>query len=287
MVAPRRHWVVLHSAIDRLGHTDGVVVFADVVDAVEGDSGVAGEGGDGDGGGESVRDGTVAESFGDDAFSGDAEEDGSPSWGEGGDIFEEREVVIIGFSEPNAWIEDDSLGCDADGLAGGELVNKEGADFVEHVGVARRVLHGLGCALHVHENDTNVGTCAELDHLWVEGESTDVVDNVGTCINGGFGDGGFAGVDRKCDVGRKRVLECCDDRCCAGDLFVNGNFCGTRSSGLAADVDDARTFGDHFLSFANGALDGGEFSTVGKRVRRDIEYAHDLALDGEIKGAVG
>lgn len=66
---------------------------------------------------------------------------------------------------------------------------------MEDVFVVGVVLHGGGGSVHVHDDDAAGGRCAEGGHFGVGGEAGDVVDDVGTCLEGGLGDGGFFCVD--------------------------------------------------------------------------------------------
>ena len=74
--------------------------------------------GEGDGGPEAVVEAIGVEEFAEEAFATDAEEEGAAGDFEGLEVTEESEVMVEGFAESDAGVEEDGLGMDA-GMGGG------------------------------------------------------------------------------------------------------------------------------------------------------------------------
>ena len=107
-----------------------------------------------------------------------------------------EEVVVHG-------VDDASLRC---------VVGRVGA-------VAGGVFVAVGCGEAVHEDDGGTGLGGEGEHVVVLGCAGDVVDDVGTLVDGGVGDAGERGVDG--DRSREtRVTDGLDNRDDACELVV-------------------------------------------------------------------
>ena len=236
---------------DGFHHAEGVEVGADVVDAVDHDSAFAGECGDGDGGPVAQGGGWVAEHTGDEGFAGCAEEERAACGVNAVKGAQQGEVVVESLAEADPWVVDDAFPGDAS-LCEGELSFEEKrVDFRDHVGVVGGDLHGLRGALHVHDHDAAVVGAADLEHGGISAQAGDIVDDVGTGIQCGCGDGGLGGVDGDESVPFR--TERADHGNGPADFLVGGDGGSARARGFAADVDDVRAVADHLAGVFEGA----------------------------------
>lgn len=230
----------LIDADDGLGHAHGFGVGADVVDANDVGTALAGEAGEGDRGPESIFEVAAFESFGDHGFSGDTDEQGAVAEGEVGQVLHEGEVVLLILAKPEAGVESDALRVDALALELSESLGKVIADLADDVIVVRTLLHGLGRAGHVHDDETGLGSCGKAGHGGVATESGHVVEDVGSGIQRGTGDGGLHGIDG--DEGLRLGTNGADDRDDATEFLRLIDGLGSGAGGLAADVEDVGPF---------------------------------------------
>ena len=93
--------------------------------------------------------------------------------------------------------------------------------------------------------------------------------------DGGAGDGGLHGVDRRCGC-RSRAGPRCDHRDHAGDLLGFGDRLGARPGRLAADVEDVRALGDQPRGRGRAPRSASRNApAVGEAVRGDVDDPHD------------
>jgi hypothetical protein len=236
-----------------------------------------GVGGEGDGGPVATGGGGFGGEGLEEGFSGDAE--GEAFWGgaAGGgeeevEVGEEGEVVVGGFSEADARVEEECVLGDAVGGAVGGDGFEEGSDFCEEVGVVRLELHGFRHVLHVHDDGTGLGFGDGFAHERVL-QAVDIVDEVGTGAECGAGDFGFPCVDGEGDVGEGG--EEFDDGDGASEFFVEGDGLGSGACGFAADVDDVGAEGDHGLGVGDGFSGLEEGASVGEGIRGGVEDSHE------------
>ncbi len=152
-------------------------------------------------------------------FAGGTEEYGVGGCGELVEVSEECEVVLVCFAKAEAGIDDDvGLGY-AEGLGGLGAVHEVVEDFVCDIPVGWVLLHVLGGALFVHEDDGGVGIGGESECIVVGVfAGGDVVDDGGACVECGPGDGEARGVDA--DGGLVFLGEFGDEGDGAFDLLV-------------------------------------------------------------------
>lgn len=184
--------------------------------------------------------------------------------GECGEVSEEGEVVLQGFSEADARIEADAGGMDAEDGEGCEAFEEKGADFCGGIGVGGVVLHVSRSALHVHDDKAAAGAGAKSGHLGIGGEAGDVVDNIGTSGEGFAGDGCFCCIDG--DETVPLGTDCADDGRGAGNFLFGADGESTGSAGFSSDIDDGGAVGDHFSSVREGGWVGVEDPAIGEGV---------------------
>ena len=132
------------------------------------------------------------------AFAGEAGEDGEAEGVELGEMSEEGEVFAAEFAEAEAGVEDDVFAGEAGGGGGGDAFGEAGED--EREDFCRGRGEG-GCA----RSGGFRGQCMRMAPHWrcgaggghggVPGVAADVVDDLGAGVDGEAGGGGVEGVD--------------------------------------------------------------------------------------------
>ena len=140
---------------------------------------------------------------------------------------------------------------DEGGLEGGESLLEKREHLPHDVVVVGGLLHFAGVALHVHDDETCVARGGEREHVGVAAEAGDVVDDRGTCGEGGAGDGGLRRVDGERAVPTR--VEFGNGWEDARKFLFGADGGGSGAGRLAPDIDDFRAFSDHF----EPVLDGG------------------------------
>lgn len=181
------------------------------------------------------------------------------------EVGEERVIVIEGFAEAIAGIEDDTGHLDAGVMSGAE----SGGQTLPHQGHNFRLVKAwlrapfVRAAACVHEDDTAAEIRAGLGHGGIPGKAADIVDDVGSgedggtggsrliCIHGDYRLGTFA--EEGFEDGEDTVLFL---------LSCEGLRAGPR--GFAADVDEVRARVEHGESLAEGRVGGEEEAAVGE-----------------------
>ena len=263
--------------VDGVGHEGGVTIVPDFMDSDESAALFGGVGGEGNGGPVATGGGRVGGEGLEEGFSGDADGEafwgGATGWGEEAvQVGEEGEVVVGGFSEADAWVEEEGVLGDTVGGAGGGDGFEEGSDFGEKVGVVWLVLHGFWLVLHMHNDCTGLGFGDGFAHEGVF-QAVDVIDEVGTGSECRAGDFGFTGVDGEGDVWEGGELF--DDGDGAAEFFIEGDGLGAGACGFAADVDDVGAEGDHGLGVGDGFSGLEEGASVGEGIRGGVEDSHE------------
>ena len=277
-----QRWSVCDDGFD---HAEGLGVGGDFVDAVDVGALFAEPGGEGDGGPVAVGDVVEAGEEGEHGLAGDADEEGAVGDAEVGEVAEELQVVVEGFAEAEAGVEDDACGVDAGVGEDVQSAFEVGADFGDDILISGGLLHGGGGAAHVHDDEAGGGFGGELDHAGIASEAGDVVDDVGSGGEGGAGDGGFHGVDG--EEGAGLGADGADDGDDAADFFFGGDGFGAGAGGFATEVEDFGAFGEEVEGVFDGAAGIEEAAAVGEGVGGDIDDAHDegAGADG-VGGAV-
>ena len=143
------------SAEDRFGRADDVAHLPDVVDTDDGGAGGHGEGH----GGRSSRETLVhrpVKHLADGGLATGADEDRTAETAKLVQTPKQFEVVLDGFSEAEARVDGDAVTTDARGLGTRSRTAQEAVDLGDHVVIVGGLLHGAGCALHVHEHNGDV-----------------------------------------------------------------------------------------------------------------------------------
>jgi len=138
----------------------------------------------------------LAGDFANEAFSARSDKQGMTELGKGGGIAQQLQIVSGGLAEANAGVQEDSARVDA-GLHGlVPPVEKEGRDLGGYVPITGGELHGLGIALHVHENDGEPEAGDKGKHFGIVAAGGNVIDDVGAGIHGLLANLGVGCVDR-------------------------------------------------------------------------------------------
>ena len=119
-------------------------------------------------------------------------------------------------------------------------LEEELPDLFDHVSVGRRLLHRLGCALHVHQDEA--GTCFrdERFHAGIEPQGADVIDEHGARVERLPCHDGLSGIDR--DRHRHRAAHRPDDGDQSPALLLLIHRLRSRPGGFRADVDQVGPF---------------------------------------------
>ena len=110
-------------------------------------------------------------------------------------------------------------------------------------------------------------------HLGIEGEAAGIVDDAGAQLDGLFRDRGFIGIDG--DGNRQLAAQPLQHGDQAAQLLGFGDARRTGARGFRADVDDVRAFLFEFDRAGEGAVRIQVLAAVGKRIRGDIQHAHN------------
>jgi hypothetical protein len=284
-------------AEDGVGDGGGVAGGADVVDAEDVGSGedggyIGGLGGDGAGlwgdglagvGGVFVEGG---DGLAEEAFTGDAAEDGQVELVEVGEVAQEGVVLEAELAEAEAGIENDLVGGDAGGVGEREGVAQAGEDEGEDLFGRERREGGpvLRAAAGVHQDGAALEAADGAGHGWVPEEAADVVDDLGAGFDGAAGGGGVVGVDGENRGGAVEEDGVYDGKD-AGLLLFGRDGGGGGSGGLAAEIEEVRAFVEHAEGLIDRGLGGKEMAAVGEGVGGDVEDAHDAGVAAEREGA--
>jgi hypothetical protein len=150
-------------------------------------------------------------------------------------------------------------------------VLQEPAHLVHHVGIARRLLHGPWRTLHVHQAHGRIRFSHRVQGAG-RSQCHHVVDHRRPGSQRRAHHLGLHRVDRHHAATAGQRL---DHRQHATNFFVNWHRGRARAGGLATDIED---IGARFLQLermADGRLRIGQTPAVRKRIRRDIDDAHD------------
>jgi hypothetical protein len=155
----------------------------------------------------------------------------------------------------------------------GDALLQEGPHVVDHVAVARVVLHGARLAEHVHQAALAARLGDHGRHLRIAAQRGDVVDEARPGGQRRAGHRGLRGVDAQ-GGGRSAA-----SASTTGRTRRSSSSCGTgvgaRPGRLAAHVDELGALGGHLAAVGDRGAGVEPLAAVGERVRRDVEDAHD------------
>ncbi len=100
-------------------------------------------------------------------------------------------------------------------------------------------LHCSRGALHMHENDWNLGSRRQLYHFRIEAQGADIVNYGGAGIQSRSGHLGFAGING--DGNGRAFGQFTDDRYDPPLLFIQRDRIGKWPGGFAADIQQVCT----------------------------------------------
>ena len=128
----------------------------------------------------------------------------------------------------------------------------------------------------MHQTARDTVRCNQLRHLVVIFETPDVVDQIRARLERRLRDRTLVGVHRNRHV--KARLDRLDHRHDAVDLLLIAQLGVSRSGGFSADVDDIHAVREHLLGVVQRRIGCIPLSAVGKRIRRDVQNAHDIRM---------
>ena len=144
--------------------------------------------------------------------------------------------MLAGLGEAKSGIEGDALLGDPRRAGAFERFDQLALHLIEEIRVGRLRLHLFRRAAHVHETDRRA-----LDgfaHLRIAGEAGDVVDDLGSGVEGGPGDIALAGVDAERNLHAAGELS--HHRLDPLALLAGADRLCARPARLPADVEDVR-----------------------------------------------
>ena len=106
-------------------------------------------------------------------------------------------------------------------------------------------------------------------------KGTNIIDHLRTGSHCLTHDDRFAGIDRNRDI--KLSCQALDDRDNPVEFFVNRNPGGAGTGRFSADIEYIGAFGNQVSRMGNCSSRFIESATVGKRIERDVDDAHDEA----------
>ena len=146
------------------------------------------------------------------------------------------------FSEAKPGINRDSLSCDTCRLAALEPFGEKLPNIQHNIIVLKTILHRPRLTQHVHETDTNIGTCNNFESTLLT-ERTYVIHKMNATFNGSIQNPGIARIYRQTDIQFcAQELNYRDD---PGDFFFGRYRQGTRPCGLASYIEHYRASIDH------------------------------------------
>lgn len=154
------------------------------------------------------------------------------------------------------------------------LLPKEIHDSLVNVAAETILVHGLRSAHTMHEHVGYMVPSDEIQHCSIEEPSRDVVDDVGPQVHALLGNVFSEGVD-----GDDRFWELFPDGFKGRDesllfLLKGGNGI-VGSGGASADVNDVGSLLKQLFAMFECFIHVVVSATVGERVRRDVEDAHN------------
>ena len=109
--------------------------------------------------------------------------------------------MLNGFAKANSRIKHHLFEGHAPIVPAGHATIKKCLHIINNIPVLGRLLHGLGCAQHVHGNITCAGFRNQLPHGLVLTDGGNVVDDHCAGLHSGLGDGWFLRVDGQGSLG--------------------------------------------------------------------------------------
>lgn len=187
-------------------------------------------------------------------------------------LLHEFQIVLVSLAKTDAGIEADGLKANACVQQAVAALAEVGVDFCNDIGVLRRELHGLGCALHVHRTNAGPACSGYGGHRRITLKAGDIVDDLCARIECLLGHGRLGGVDRnrQARFGRQPPHDLADSL----PLFFRRHRIGKRSGAFATHIKNVSPGGCQRQTMPNGGVDVGMSTPVGETVRGDIDDAH-------------
>ena len=138
-----------------------------------------------------------------------------------------------------------------------------------HVLVGRMILHGLGVALSMHQNEAGLIASGQGKELGVP--SGDVVDQVDSALQSSLSNRRFGGVERDEELILGQFFQNRED---ARQFILFGNRIASRTGAFSSEVNDLGALFDHHLDMLDGPIGIEKFPTVTEGIRGEVENAH-------------
>ena len=167
--------------------------------------------------------------------------------------------------------------CDARVVGAKELGLEVLVHLADHVAVGRIGLHRRGRALHVHHDVRRAGVRNDLPHLGVGVAARDVVDEVGTGIEGALRHRSMERVDAQKGVG-VGLLQRRQNRGEARPFLFCAHERSARPCRLGPEIQDVDAILKHALSLCHSASRVVPRPAIVKRVGGEVEDAHHPSL---------
>ena len=184
---------------------------------------------------------------------------------------EELEILLQGLGKAEARIDPYIL--DAEAVEPVEALGEVKGDVGNDIVVVAVGLHDSGEAAGVHHDIGDLRIGDKVEHIGVELTGTDVVDHVGTGLDGATSGEGKTGVDG--DDGRRESLtEGGHGSCETGSLDVGRKHNGAGTRRDDAHIEDVGTPTEKQAGLTHHGMRVEETATVEERIGGDIEDAH-------------
>ena len=176
-------------------------------------------------------------------------------------------------AEPDSGIGHELGSRDASRFAGRDALFQEVEHVEHHIGVLRVIIHRLGIALRVHQDDRQARLSSDCEGLRIVGQSGNVIEDICTCGRGAAHHFRLACVD-----GNKRLRfgpQSFDHGDDARKLFLKRYSIGPGACRLAANIENIGTFLRKPQAVIDRILGRAQHSTVGEAIRGNIDDAHN------------
>ena len=193
-------------------------------------------------------------------------------FGEALQLRQQFQVVLQGLAETETGVDDDPALVDARHLAGEDALGEEAVHVGDDVVVLRRRLHRARLAEHVHQHHRHAEFGRRVQRAFAA-QRVHIVEHAGASGDRRAHDLRLAGVDAD-RHGRARG-QTFDHRQHPPQLLLHRHLVGARTGGLATDVEQVGALFHQTQAMGDGRLRVVVATAIGKRIRGDVDDAHD------------
>lgn len=224
------------------------------------------------------------------ALAGNAHQDRQTLFPQGADSGQQLEVVSMCLAETESRIQHELGTPGIPGLNGS--IMEFPANRFDHVGAFHSVRHVPRHPDRVHQYQRNIMPRTDIGQSRGEPQGRDVIDHVGACRQSGLRNVCPERVHRNPDVrpGGRHTFDHGQD---APHLLLGVDQGSARAvrrtartGGSPSDVDQPGSLGRHPCGMLDGNCRVKEATSIGERVRRDIEHPHDVRASRDGQAAV-